>query len=612
MNPTEREDENMRTTSVILILLALVMATGYGAANYSGTFKNDELAVTLDGDKGQYSGVIESGGRKFPLTASEKDGKLEGSFESAGHNFDFTATLSGHTMTLVSGATTYVLKKQAGTAASPLSRPPTAFAEGSPPPARITPRKTTPPAATSQVKWERYTSKNDLFTVMKPAGWKVSETFEEKAGTWSCTITDPDRGWLTSVNHGISPVGRDVNALANRIVATLLQVAPDLQLNPKVKVKTTENKKVIIYDGTYSNAWGQKRQFRSMVSGGNGMMLHEKIEAPEGQLDQAAPVLLQTLANFRVANLFASTDGGAPAPRQTAKLVSHQLPSGWAKFNAPQDWRAQELGKGQCIITDPAQRQFFIAANVSFVTPRYNVRGVPGVLCSEMLTPHEALAFAMTQQGLGSNFRSVFAKRRTDMEQMARSFSGPLRPVAVEDFAYTFLDKNRKPFTGFSNGGCSGDAMRAGWGLWHFTIMAPTDEFENDLPTLSAVMASYEINGKMAGQEIAKNMANYYAGLRKLSNQIAMNSEQMRRENLQIMQNNDRLRDYTSYQTTRMIMEDYHYLAGSSGYVIANKDGLFTPDGQQITNEPYGERTVRELGLQEINSKELFEQVFRR
>jgi len=88
-----------------------------------------------------------------------------------------------------------------------------------------------------------------------------------------------------------------------------------------------------------------------------------------------------------------------------------------------------------------------------------------------------------------------------------------------------------------------------------------------------------------------------------------MNSEQMRRENLQVMLNNDRVRDYTSYQTTRMIMGDYQYLAGASGYVVANPDGLYTADGQVITREPYGESLTR--NMQEINSLELFEQVFR-
>ncbi len=617
----------MKTLSVIAAMLGGLMICGCGAANYSGTFKNDEIAVTLDGDKGQYSGVIEMGERKFPLTATEKDGKLEGAFESAGHNFDFTATLSGQTMTLVSGGTTYALKKQAVASANPLIRSPSQTAPPATAFAEHRPSKPVPSAVPKDVKWEQYSSKKNLFIVKKPVGWKVSETLDERAGTWSCTITDPERGWLTSINHGISPFGRDVNRIANQIVDAMMKAVSNFQLAPTTKVMDSERKRLILFEGGWIDPRGGKRKFRCMVSGGDGMMLHERIEAPEDMFDQAAPLLLQILANFRVPNIFSSPEGGAlgrqpSVQRPTAKLAPQQLPSGWAKFNAPADWKAQELGKGQCIITDPAKKQFFICANVSFITPRYNVRGVPGVLCSEMLPPHQALAFAMTQQGHGSNFRSVFVKKRADMEQQARSFSGPLRPVAVEDFAYTFLDRNGKPFTGFSNGGCSSDAMRAGWGLWHFTIMAPTDEFESDLPTLAAVMGSYEINGQMAGEQIAKNMQNYYAGLRKVSQQIAMNSEQMRRENLQLFEERGRARDYQSYQTTRMIMGDYHYLARDTGYVVANQDGLFTPDGQRVvsvetpegkrlnTLGPYGEPGTKEM--QEVNTRQIFEHTFPR
>jgi hypothetical protein len=597
------------------------MAVGCGAANYSGTFKNDELAVTLDGDKGQYSGAMELGERKFPLTATEKDGKLTGSFESAGHNFDFTATLSGQTMTLVSGGTTYVLKKQTVTAAANApGRPPAAFAQGTPPPP---PPKTVPPLDLSKLKWEQYTSKKNLFIVKKPVGWKVTETLDERAGTWSCTITDPARGWLTSINHGISPFGRDVNKIANQIVDAMMKAVSGFQLAPTTKVMDSERKRLILFEGGWIDPRGGKRKFRCMVSGGDGMMLHEKIEAPEDMFNQAAPLLLQVLANFRVANIFSTSGGGGGGvARPAARLVQQQLPSGWAKYKAPADWKAQELGKGQCLITDPTQKQFFIVANVSFVTPRYMVRGAPGVLCSEMLTPHEALAFAMTQQGHGSNFRSVFVKKRTDMEQTARSFAGPLRPVAVEDFSYTFLDRNGKPFTGFTNGGCQADAMRASWGLWHFTIMAPTDEFESDLPTLAAVMGSYELNNQMVGQQMAKNLQNYYAGLRKVSETIAMNSEQMRRENLQSFEERGRSQDYIMYQTTRMIMGDYHYLARDTGYVVANQDGLFTPDGQRVISVetpegrrysatgPYGEPATQHM--QEVNTREIFEHTFPR
>lgn len=469
------------------------------------------------------------------------------------------------------------------------------------------------PAPTSQVvpaptgPWERYVSKHNLFTLLKPAGWRVNETFDQNSGNWSCGISDPAGVWQASVTHGISPTGRDVNALANQVAASMLKAAPSLQLAPAARVQNAGGRRVIVFEGTYSDARRQRRQFRCMVAGGDGSMLCENIEAPEGQLGQAAPLLLQTLANLRVANLFAA-GGGAAGPPRPAPMVPQQLASGWAKFSAPQGWRAQDLGRGSCIIADPGQRLHVIVASVEFITPRYAVPGIKGVLVSELQSPHEAFAFACGRQGLASGFRSVFVKPRPDLLQGMRAMAGPLRQVAAEDFGYTCTMKG-KPYTGFSCGGCTRDAMGASWRFWHFTILAPSEEFEAALPTLAAVIGSYEINGEMAGRQVASNLANYYAGLRNLSNQIAMNSEQMRRENLQVMINNDRLRDYTSYQTTRMIMGDFHYLAGSSGYVVSNPDGLYTPAGQTISREPYGGNLTQ--GMQEINSMQLFEQTFR-
>ena len=147
--------------------------------------------------------------------------------------------------------------------------------------------------------------------------------------------------------------------------------------------------------------------------------------------------------------------------------------------------------------------------------------------------------------------------------------------------------------------------MRASWRLWHFTVMAPSEDFDATLPTLAAIMGSYELNKEMAGRRMAENLRNYYAGLRNLSNQIAKNSEQMRRENLELHMERGRVQDYVSYQTTRMIMGEYDYLAGSCGYVRGDQSGLYTPDGNRITNEPYGESITRHM--QEIKTRQFYE-----
>ena len=477
-------------------------------------------------------------------------------------------------------------------------------------------------ADTPKPHWENYVSRHCTFTLLKPAGWIIKEGYQDHPRMWAFSVTEPNGRCQVTSAHGANPTGRDADALIREVVADLFKQAPSLQLAPTARRrkldlldatgKKTGEKIIVIFEGTYTTQQNQKRQFRSLVTGGDGLMLNQRIEAAEGHLAEAAPILLQILANLRVAKgIYSFDEGGqmaqpAQGQPQPMQLVPQQLASGWAKFSAPPGWQTLDLGQGACIVTDPPQRLYFMVAGAEFVAPRYYVRGVPGVLSSEFRAPSDAFAFSATQTGRASNFRFLFVKQRSDLLESMRAFAGPLRPVAVEDFAYTCTMKGR-PYQGFSTGGCSGDAMRASWRLWHFTIMAPSEEFDAALPTLAAVMGSYELNKEMAGRRIVDNLRNYYAGLRNLSNQIARNSEQMRRENLELFMERGRVQDYLSYQTTRMIMGEYDYLAGASGYVRGDPSGLYTADGNKITSEPYGQSITRHM--QEINSRQLYEQV---
>jgi hypothetical protein len=135
-------------------------------------------------------------------------------------------------------------------------------------------------------------------------------------------------------------------------------------------------------------------------------------------------------------------------------------------------------------------------------------------------------------------------------------------------------------------------------------------EFAAALPTLKAIATSFRLDGKLVAQRMADNWANYFRGLRDLSNDIARFSEQRRRENLQLFIDRGRAAEWQSYNTTRMIMEDsHHYLAGYSGYVVANQDGLFHPDGTHISHEPWGESITRNMDA--VDSRRAFEHVFR-
>jgi hypothetical protein len=473
-----------------------------------------------------------------------------------------------------------------------------------------------------KLRWESYVSKHYAFTLLKPVGWTVREDYQESPRMWGFSVTDPKGLFLVTSIHGVSPTGHDADALIRRVVTDLFKQVPGLQLSPtsrrrKLDIKDGKGRKagektIVIFEGTYKNKRNQKRQFRSLVTSGEGLMLNQRIEAPEGRLAEAAPILLQILANLRAAKgLYSSDEGGQMAQpskgsSKPVQLVPHQLASGWAKLSAPPGWRTLDLGKGMCIVTDPTERYYFMVAGAEFISPRYHVRGVPGVLSSEFRVPSDAFAFSATQNGQASNFRFQFVKERSDLLRQMRAFAGPLRPVAVEDFAYTCSVKGRS-YRGFSTAGSSGDAMRASWRLWHFTIMAPSEDFDAILPTLAAVMGSYELNKEMAGRRMAENLRNYYAGLRNLSAQIARNSEQMRRENLELHMERGRVQDYVSYQTTRMIMGEYDYLAGASGYVRGDPSGLYTAESNKITSEPYGESITR--NMQEINTRQLYEKI---
>ncbi len=91
-------------------------------ASLAGKYSDGKLTVDLVEAGGAFAGTFMLGDKKFPATAQKKGAAgLTGSFEVGADKFDFTATLEGDTLTLVSGSTTYKLKKAA---VNPLATPP--------------------------------------------------------------------------------------------------------------------------------------------------------------------------------------------------------------------------------------------------------------------------------------------------------------------------------------------------------------------------------------------------------------------------------------------------------------------------------------------------------
>ena len=92
-----------------------------GAADLTGTWTSDTLSAQFTGGKGQFNGTLKLNGKSYPATLNLDDGEIIGSFSADANNaFPIEGKLSGDTLTLKTGTTTYTLKKQA---VNPLAQP---------------------------------------------------------------------------------------------------------------------------------------------------------------------------------------------------------------------------------------------------------------------------------------------------------------------------------------------------------------------------------------------------------------------------------------------------------------------------------------------------------
>jgi hypothetical protein len=154
-----------------VLILAFLMGPLLLAADFVGTYKGEQLSVTLAIENGQYSGVIHSAGQKYPCTARSVGDELRGTFMSGDDKFQFTATLRGNTLTLVTGDTTYQLQKQKPAAQNPLAK----SAVANPAPAN---RPAAPQSGVLRLKKVSIQDHANMiggeaFTFLAPVDWQV-------------------------------------------------------------------------------------------------------------------------------------------------------------------------------------------------------------------------------------------------------------------------------------------------------------------------------------------------------------------------------------------------------------------------------------------------------
>lgn len=84
-----------------------------GADPLAGSYQGQNISLTLTG-AGTYTGELVFNGQAYPVQAVSNGQNITGNFSSNGSTFEFSATLTGTTLTLQSGGSSFVLEKNPG------------------------------------------------------------------------------------------------------------------------------------------------------------------------------------------------------------------------------------------------------------------------------------------------------------------------------------------------------------------------------------------------------------------------------------------------------------------------------------------------------------------
>jgi len=251
----------LRTLGALLVAMSLFLVTSavsFPASGFSGTYKGDQIVITLSGDGPQLTGSIEVGGKKYPLAAAATGSRLAGTFKADGGTFKFTAVLNGSTLRFETDGTTYLCQRQDAGGQSgprnPLVRgiepksPPTPLArEAAKPGSQALP---TSAASGPGVRFTRLSVKDpginniEAVSFLIPAGWKAEggvQWFPDFSvlANLLMKVTDPQTGatieflpiqnftWLTQM---VVPMNPGTNYLGNILYQPVTDLAQFIQI----------------------------------------------------------------------------------------------------------------------------------------------------------------------------------------------------------------------------------------------------------------------------------------------------------------------------------------------------------------------------------------------
>jgi len=448
------------------------------------------------------------------------------------------------------------------------------------------------------------------FVLYVPKGWKVQEAAEGQS--IQVIASDPSGRSSVFFSTGADQQGGGVTSLAKREAAKLGRAAPDLEIRSALASRDGSS---LVFDGTYSPPKRGKTEFRSWVSLQGGQFACARIEAPAGQLTAMKPTLLTVLSNIRVMKgAVAPAAGAAPARVQ---LVPYRLRDGSASFEIPQGWQCQDHGKGTFVAGNPGGYSF-ISGSVELLTPQMRVNQ-PGILVSQYLAPSQAWQFITGRYGLATGMRFEKVIPRADMaRQMGQVYTAG--PVTVEEFIYTFTNKEGHPCKGYTYGISFGSRLGTNWSFRHMTVTAPAESFGAWAGNFASMLASYKINDRWAQEYVAQGARRLREMQQQTSAMVARNAQEIRQMMQAAYDERQKSMDYIDYQRTSYIRGQQDWISSMEGGAVYRSDSWGTKNmatGEYREGKPYdyvnfeGKNPRYNEQMQPVDSRALWEKHIR-
>jgi len=459
------------------------------------------------------------------------------------------------------------------------------------------------------VQMQKFVSEQATFVVYVPKGWRATEGGQQGFRTMS--ITDPAGSYEVAMFCGTNPAGNDPVALAKRFVNGIGSRFPDLQVRNAL---LSPDRSRVAFDGTYSQPQRGRKEFRSWVTVSGGEFSYSSIEAPEGQLAAARPMLLTILSNIRVLKGAFSAGGTAAPSPVIVSLVPYRLSDGSASFQMPQGWKCKEFGKGTFAAGDPAGQYSFIVGSVDMITPQLGVR-VPGTIVAPYQAPSRAWQMLTGQMGLATNMQFDKVFPRQDMaQQMGQVYTAG--PLTVEEMVYTFDSRTGQRSRGYTFGFSFGSRTGTHWSFRHLTVTAPANQFEAFLPNFAAMLQSYKINDQWAQNYIAQGIQRLRQLQQQTSAMVTRNASEIRQMMQAAYDERQRSQDYIDYQRTQYIRGESDWISDMEGGTVYHTDAWGTRNtatGETWEGKPYdyynytGQNPKYNEQMQPVDSRELYE-----